>query len=78
MKKMEGTLRMRNYMKFSLVKAIAKENGYKTPEIVKIYIYMFCWEILQRKVNFCDLTLLKMSIGPEHYNQWSETYLRPE
>ena len=60
---------MLNYIKFSLVKAIVKENGYKTLKIVKIQIYGFCGEILQRKVNFCDLTLLKMSIGPEHYNQ---------
>ena len=53
---MEATLRMRHYIKFSLVKAIVKENRYKTPEIVQIYIYRFCGEILQRKVNFCDLT----------------------
>ena len=69
---------MRNYITFSLVKAIVKENGYKNPKFVKLQIYRFCGEILQRKVNFCDLTLLKMSIGPEHYNQCSETYLRPE
>ena len=30
---MEATLRMRNYIKFYLVKAIVKENGYKTSKI---------------------------------------------
>ena len=56
---MEATLRLRNYLKFHLVKILVKENAYENPKIVKIS--RFCTEVLQQKINFCDPTVLQLS-----------------
>ena len=56
---MKATLRMRNYLKFPLVKVTVKKIAYKSLKNIKIC--GSCRKIRRWKINFCDLTVSEMS-----------------